>query len=503
MPVPYFLCYNQNIMENINSFNIPPRVITNERIHDEHERDKAKSIEKRNRRLGDSAIENAKAEQEFGQVEFQLNRAESLINRYKEDYYIAGAEKNLQEGHLEIFSPSDIAVGFQAVDGREFDRAFTTEHDKYLFDNALKRETTNKIMRFENRSNLLALEHEAAMNAIVEGAYTEHDNPTEPIFNLPMDKPGLRSALEARGVDFGNRDTRTSSINGFINIIEATKFRQEKFPAEDTIIGENVPLSDLVGDRFKEANWYFDNFGYGKDQDSMDEFIGKINEYAEKSDKTWSDTANDFLATRPEYAEYLEKANTTGREKAYEAISKAEELSFAEFKAKLDELGLKPTPETIFPDTGKGPERRRGQDPRPPRNLVPGAVKRQVFLGNAERITNLRDDANLYFGSFKDGNRTECYGVIRFGYRGHNVAIAESLTDTIGACYVFCGKTGDDREGWRVPFSASKAYAREQDAIKVFNHDQRKSLDGQAITATTKTEAMWQRIWDYLNSLPA
>lgn len=495
-------------MENFTHPNNSAEFFTHESIHAEREHEKTKSIDKRNRRLGGDAlkevVEDIEAKQQFSQVEFQLSRAEKRISRYKEDYYIAGAEKNLEAGHLEVFNPNNIITGFQAIDGREFGKVFESERDKLLFDSALGRKIANKITRFEDRENLLALEHEAAMNAIAEGAYVEHNNPSEPVFNLPMNDANLREALEARGIDFADRETRINSINGFINIIETTKHRQDKFPTNDTIIGQHYSVADLSGDRFKEANWYFDNFNYGQNKDTMDEFIGKINEYAETADEAWSDAAKDFLSTRPEYAEYLKETETPSRrDSVLNVISNAKEISWSDFTATLRELGLEQESANVFPESGEGPKRRRKHPSRVPRNLVPGAIKRKVFLNNIKQILDLRNDANLYCSNIKNGNRIECYGVIRFGYKDHNVVIAESLTDAIGACYVWCGKTGDNREGWREPFSASKTHAREQDFIRVFNHDQRKALDSQQVTATTKTEAMWGRIWDYLNSLPA
>ncbi len=278
---------------------------------------------------------------------------------------------------------------------------------------------------------------------------------TKYLYSFPADKRdevlGFAKKVDLSPDMRGNENDyfHKASYVGFSRVIDAIK---DDFKPDENGVVSNKNFTEGI----KALDWYFDNFGYGK---NAGEFLDTMTAKAEKNGDKWGEVYEYYKSTKKEIIEYeksLEEVKPPKFEEIIEIDEEALAKLFADVAAnekKLDEEGRGNGPLEIF--SRKVRIRREKEGEEQFRNEPPsGADKLAKICAEYEQIKSADPDANVYkaYTIEKDG-RIKPYIVIRFGRNDNNVAIACPYADkSADASFVWIDKTGDDKEAWRKPF---------------------------------------------------
>jgi len=253
-----------------------------------------------------------------------------------------------------------------------------------------------------------------------------------------------------------------ASFVGFKNIIDAIK--DDYKPDENGVI-KNRSFNDGI----EALDWYFDTFEYGE---KIDEFLGRMETFEEKSDSKWGEVFEYYKQTRKEVSQY-EKDIEGSEPPELQGVEEVNEEKLQSFLESIIQNEENYYTMEIFsrlnPNGGPINTNKKVEHG----DSIPGRNKLSKIIEEFEHIKNEDPYANVYNAyTIRDGERKP-YVVIRYGKNDNNVAIALPYADfSFDASYVWIGKSGDNREAWREVFcgNVSKSSVRKRSDVKAHTH---------------------------------
>lgn len=400
-------------------------------------------------------------------MEKALNTANNLLDEHLTDYYIEGAIDNLSEGIFDIDPRGFVTEGFEELESKKF-RGLLSKNDRREFWGELIDPMIDEKVRDWNELSVVeAAEHDAIIEAIARGAKLERDVLDE--YNLhttlPISEYGdgkLQNFMNQYNVDPSSPEARDASYAGFIGIVEAIKNNH-----------------DLTDEGFKALDWYFDNFGYDS---NLDDFSDTLDGYIEEADLAFNDKLDEYLDYRDELKR-IQVQKISRDQETFEKISDLVEIATGQDFYDLENEELFPLPDI------NGPKQNKSKKVKA--NWPSGEQKIAAAYPKLEAIVQLDPDATFYQGEiFKENEHP--YLVVRFGANGMNNVIVIPYGDTSDAMFAWKGKTGDDRDGWKVYFKNASIRTRDTEVRRFqcngFSKDEVGALNRE-----------WDRIEDFLD----
>ncbi len=296
------------------------------------------------------------------------------------------------------------------------------------------------------------------------------------VYAIPSERGGeVREFMEGSGIDFGqfgeSARARALSYQGFANIIETIKSDKK-----ETERG------------FKALDWYFDNFGYGKEE-NIKAFLGTLGSYEEAADDAWKIKYNEYLDHRKEVGAFYEDQKKVEAIPVFERENIQEDVSVEDLREKLLTVA-ESGEDRILPRTSIGRGGRYGGPRASFEDVTDGAEVDQyayidakklgAIISKHEEYKRLDPDAKLHtvFWTDKNTGKETHYAVLDYTMNGHKVAIvAPYEANSSDAAFDVIGVD------WRDVFIASpesKLSVRDREGVKAFNHraNMRQGRDG-------------------------
>ena len=257
-------------------------------------------------------------------------RIEKLFNQYADGFAknapkwaTVGVTNSLEKGKLDGSKESLIRSGFWAREDKRIHKRI--DPDDSFAPETIQAESNLKVRvskdLIDERSEELTdlqfkkAQHDGIIYAIESGARVEKQTGKVVYAINPEIKDEILPAMEDVEIDATNENIIRKSFQGFAGILEAIK---------------NKPNETKQG--FEMLDWYFDNFDYADRLAEEDGFLDHLKGYETFADKAWSDKLYEYLDTRKEYQDFINKQNSEEQaEKDVEAIERSEPISPDEY----------------------------------------------------------------------------------------------------------------------------------------------------------------------------
>lgn len=408
-------------------------------------------------------------------------KVEKMYNFYSEhfsknasEWLAYGIFKAIERGTFDRL-PTDtlIASGFQL---REQDKI----HDKLDPEDTLSAEASDaehnlkvhvsRDLIGEKASDLSETEIKRAklkgsLYSIYSGAKID-ERSRKIVYAIPSEKGDeVRKFMEESGIDFRqfgeNARARALSYQGFANIIEAIKGDKK-----ETERG------------FKALDWYFDNFGYGKEE-NIKAFLGTLESYEEAADDAWKTKYNEYLDSRKEVEAFYEAQQKAEAIPIFERENIQEDVSVEDLREKLLTIA-ESGEDRILPRISIG----RGGSHGGPRasfeDVTDGAEADQYAYIDAKKLGTIiskyeeyqRLDPNIKLHTVlwanKNTGKETHYAVLDYAMSGQKVAVvAPYEANSSNAAF---NVIGVDWKDVFIASSESKLSVRDREGVKALNH---------------------------------